>query len=534
MAVSTRDWWRGAVIYQVYPRSFLDTNGDGIGDLPGVTEQLEHIAGLGVDALWLSPFFTSPQQDYGYDVSDYCGVDPRFGTLADFDALVDKAHALGLKVIIDQVWSHSSDRHPWFLDSAGGGARADWYIWADARPDGSPPNNWLSVFGGPAWRWDPRRRQYYLHHFLSCQPKLNLRQPQVVAALTEVGEFWLRRGVDGFRLDAVDFMAHDPALRSNPPRPPAGGVMPVKPFGLQQHLYDMAHPDTLSVMAAIRRIMDRFPGTTTVAEVSSEFDALRRANAYTAGDGLLHMAYTLRLMKGAFSAADLSAAVAEVEDRFGTDGWLCWAFSNHDVPRVAGRWGDGSPAFAKLAMALLLCLRGSVCLYQGEELGLADAELPFEALHDPYGINFWPQFKGRDGCRTPMPWRPDVPHAGFTAGTPWLPLPPEHLQLTVAAQQADPASVLSFTRRFVAWRKSQPALRDGKLDVLDLDHGLFGFDRRCPGQHLRCLFNLSQDRRAVVLPPGWQVVESAFPLTRQDEAWELPGWGALFVQPPGA
>jgi alpha-glucosidase len=519
------EWWRGAVVYEIYPRSFRDGDGDGVGDLSGITAGLEHVADLGVDAVWIAPFYSSPMTDYGYDVSDYVGVDPRFGTLADVDALLAKAHRLGLKVLIDQVWSHSSDRHPWFLDSAENGAKADWYIWADAKPDGSPPNNWLSVFGGPAWRWDPRRRQYYLHHFLSTQPKLNLRHPAVMAALLEAGAFWLDRGVDGFRLDAVDFMVHDPLLRDNPPREPPGGIMPLRPFGLQHHRHDMAHPDTAAVLRQIRGLMARFPGTTTVAEVSSEDDALQRCHAYTGGNESLHMAYTLRLMKGEFGAAAFRAALEAVESRF-DDGWLCWAFSNHDVPRVVGRWGDGSPGFAKLAMALLLCLRGSVCLYQGEELGLADAELRFEDLHDPYGINFWPRFKGRDGCRTPMPWSATAPQAGFTSGRPWLPLPAEHAATAVDRQEADPDSVLAYTRRLLAWRKAHPALRLGRLDMLPPDGDLLGFERRRGDQRVRCLFNLGQEDRAVTLPEGWQAVEELC------LAWDgatLGGWGAVMM-----
>ncbi len=521
------EWWRGAVVYELYPRSFCDSNGDGIGDLAGITARLDHVAGLRVDAVWIAPFFPSPMTDYGYDVSDYCAVDPQFGTLAEFDALLAKAHRLGLKVLIDQVWSHSSDRHPWFLDSAESGRKADWYVWADAKPDGSPPNNWLSVFGGPAWRWDPRRRQYYLHHFLSSQPKLNLRHPEVMAAVLESGAFWLDRGVDGFRLDAVDFMAHDPDLRDNPARPVA--VTPLRPFGLQQHLHDMAHPDTVGLLRQVRGLMARYPGTATIAEVSSEDDALRRANACTSGEGGLHMAYTLRLMKGDFGAEPMNAAIAAVEQRF-DDGWLCWAFSNHDVPRVAGRWGDGSPAFARMAMALLLCLRGSVCLYQGEELGLADADLPFEDLHDPYGITFWPRFKGRDGCRTPMPWEARKAHGGFTSGRPWLPLPPEHMALAVDAQQVAPESMLNHTRRLLHWRKDHPAMVRGSLRQLRLDGGLIGFERHCGADRGRCIFNLGREPCSVDLPAGWRPAEELGLSFNSDG---LPGWGVLIATAAG-
>ena len=494
------EWWRGAVLYQVYPRSFQDSDGDGVGDIPGITARLDHVAALGVDGIWVSPVFASPMADYGYDVSDYRAIDPLFGTMADFDAMVAKAHRLGLKVLLDQVWSHTSDRHPWFLDSAAGGGKRDWYVWADAKPDGSPPNNWLSVFGGPAWRWDPRRRQYYLHHFLSSQPALNLRNEAVVEALLEVGAFWLERGVDGFRLDAVDFMLHDPKLTDNPPRPPAGGVMPVKPFALQRHIHDMAHPDTHGLLARIRGLMDRYPGRTTVAEVSSEFDALERAGNYTGAAGRrLHMAYTLRLMRGGFDPAAFVAAIAEVEAKL-ADGWLCWSFSNHDVERVASRWGDGSPAMARLLMALLLSLRGTPCLYQGEELGLTEAELAFEDLKDPYGINFWPQFTGRDGCRTPMPWAAEAAYGGFSTRRPWLPLPDQHRALAVDRQEGDPGSMLAFTRRFVAWRKAHPALVAGCMTPRESPAGTVIFERATGTERLLCIFNFNLEPVSLTVP----------------------------------
>ena len=300
--MADRDWWRGAVIYQIYPRSFFDSNGDGIGDLPGVTARLEYVARLGVDAIWLCPFFVSPQRDFGYDVADHVAVDPLFGTLADFDALLARAHGLGLKVLIDQVWSHTSDRHAWFLDSraARTGAKADWYVWADPSPDGTPPNNWLSVFGGSAWMWEPRRRQYYLHHFLDCQPALNLHNPAVMDALLETGRFWLERGVDGFRLDAVDFLLHDPLLRSNPAAPPQPEV-PAKLFGMQRHVHDMLQPETTVLLARIRGLMDAYPDTVTLGEISSQPGAFERV----VGPRRQHS----RGRSGLRSAADGAAAV---------------------------------------------------------------------------------------------------------------------------------------------------------------------------------------------------------------------------------
>jgi alpha-glucosidase len=516
------DWWRGAVIYQIYPRSFFDGNGDGIGDLPGITEKLDYVAALGVDAVWLSPFFRSPQQDFGYDVSDYTAVDRVFGTLDDFDRLLAKAHGLGLKVLIDQVWSHTSSDHAWFRDSRTGrnASRADWYVWADPRPDGTPSNNWLSVFGGPAWTWEPRRRQYYLHHFLAHQPALNLANPAVLDALIETGEFWLRRGVDGFRFDAVDFMGHDPALCDNPAQPPKVGAIPAKLFGKQQHLLDMMRPEIGGIFARIRALMDRYPGTTTLGEVSSQEGALARVLGYTGAATQLHMAYTLGTMKGAFSHAALSAALGDVA-RQGETGWISWSFSNHDVERVASRWnphpGSAPPAgFTRLLMALLLSLRGSVTIYQGEELGLPEAELAPEEMCDPFGIAYWPEFRGRDGSRTPMPWRSAARHAGFTtAEKPWLPVSPDHPRLAVDAQEADSGALLHAWRGFLAWRKAHPAMVRGTLHPLDLPAPVLGFVRAGAGERITCLFNLSAEATAVTLEDIGTTV--------------LPAYGTLFL-----
>ncbi|WP_221930911.1 alpha-amylase family glycosyl hydrolase [Telmatospirillum sp. J64-1] len=531
-------WWRGAVIYQIYPRSFQDGNGDGIGDLAGVADHLDHVADLGADAIWIAPFFTSPMQDFGYDVSDYRDVDPIFGTLADFDRVVERAHALGLKVLIDQVWSHTSDRHPWFVESCvdPGGPKGDWYVWSEPKPDGSPPNNWLSVFGGPAWRWEPRRRRYYLHHFLSSQPALNLRNPAVLDAVLDAGRFWLDRGVDGFRLDAVDFMLHDPDLRSNPPAPrPAEGDYPVKLFGMQRHLYDTTQSGVVDLAERIRALMDEYPGTTTVAELSSQPGALARAAAYTSGGTRFHMAYTLDIMRRPFTPEALRQSIAEAEAHFDEEGWLCWAFSNHDVERVASRWGDGSPRFAKLALALLLSLRGSACLYQGEELGLTEAEVPYERLRDPFGINFWPQFKGRDGSRTPMPWRARERHAGFSEAEPWLPMPEAHHALAVDRQQADPDSVLSFCRRFLSWRRSRPEMVAGSMHLAGGGGPVVAFERRLTDarlgeRRLLCLFNTAREPHSVPLAPGWALIgDPGCDARAGEDGVLLEGWGVAFL-----
>jgi alpha-glucosidase len=532
------EWWRGAVIYQIYPRSYCDSNGDGIGDLPGIASRLDHIAELGVDAVWISPFFASPMKDFGYDVSDYCAVDPVFGTLADFDSLLARAHALGLKVIIDQVWSHTSDQHPWFAGSRvrRDSAKSDWFVWADPRPDGSPPNNWLSVFGGGAWTWEPRRRQYYLHHFLPSQPSLNLRNPAVWDALFDVAQFWLERGVDGFRLDAVDYMIHDAQLRDNPARPTADGQLPAKPFRLQKHVHDMMQPEILPALARIRRLMDRYPGTVTLGEVSSEPGSVERCGLYTNDNGRrLHMAYTLGLLKHEFSAEFVRDAIEEAEAA-DVDGWLCWAFSNHDVERVVSRWSANRPTaeFARLLTALQLSLRGSICVYQGEELGLPEAELSYHELRDPYGIAFYPEFRGRDGCRTPMPWSAEADQAGFTAGpAPWLPVPESHRARAVERQHADKDSVLNGWRRFMAWRKRHPALVIGDLRLIDVPEPLVAFERTTAGERLLAVFNLSD--RTVGLPqgllrPGWRLLDGHGFEPMAPGAPRLPPYGVAFAK----
>lgn len=500
------------MIYQIYPRSFFDSNGDGIGDLPGVTTHLDHVARLGVDAIWLCPVFASPQQDFGYDVADHTSIDPIFGTLEDFDRMVARAHALGLRVLIDQVWSHTSDKHFWFQESRLGqaGTKADWYVWADPSEDGTPPNNWLSVFGGAAWAWEPRRRQYYLHHFLSHQPQLNLHNPLVQDALLESGRFWLDRGVDGFRLDALDFFTHDPELRSNPPMP-AGGPAPAKLFGRQNHMHDMMQPQTMDFLSRIRGLADEYPGTVTLGEVSSQDGAFDRCRSYTQGSDALHMAYTLRPSRQDFGWQNVRSLIAEASGNdsattgAGNRGWMCWSFSNHDVERAISRWNPVRGAtpdarFARLLMALQLTLRGSVCLYQGEELGLTEAVLEAQDLRDPFGIAYWPEFRGRDGSRTPMPWLAGAPHGGFSQVSPWLPVPQQHLESAVDAHEADETRLLHDWRRFLSYRRAHPALRTGTLETLDLPEPLVGFVRDDPHEQVLCLFNLAGED--VTLPRG--------------------------------
>ena len=499
------EWWRGAVIYQIYPRSFADSNGDGIGDLPGITARLDHVASLGVDAIWLSPFFTSPMRDFGYDIADYRDVDPIFGTLADFDALLAKAHKLGLKIIIDQVYSHTSDRHAWFQESRSDrtNPKAGWYTWADAKPDGSPPNNWQSVFGGPAWTWDARRRQYYLHNFLPEQPDLNVHNPDVQEALLDTARFWLDRGVDGFRLDAINFAMHDPQLRDNPPAPPGGPR--TRSFDFQQHIYNQSHEDIPLFLERLRRLTDSYGARFTVAEVGGA-NAAREMKSFTHGGRRLDSAYGFNfLYADAMTPALVRSTIAEWPGGPG-EGWPSWAFSNHDAPRAVSRWAVGrdAKAYAELMLLLLVALRGNVFLYYGDELGLPQGHVPFERLQDPEAISNWPLTLGRDGARTPMPWTADAPNTGFSSVEPWLPVDPAHIPLAVDAQERDPRSTLHLTRRLVALRKRLPELRTGAIRILDAPEPLLAFER---GERLLCVFNLGDAPVEWALPSGYQVIE---------------------------
>lgn len=463
-SMSQLPWWKGAVIYQIYPRSFRDTNGDGIGDLKGVYEGLDHIASLGVDGIWISPFFTSPMADYGYDVADFCGVDPIFGTLEDFDAVVEKAHALGLKVIIDQVYSHTSDHHDWFIESRSNrdNPRADWYVWADPKTDGSPPNNWQSVFGGPSWEWDARRGQYYFHNFLKEQPDLNLYNEEVQQALIEAGRFWLERGVDGFRLDALNFSMHDQALRDNPP----SGVSAheaTRPFDMQKHVYNMSQPEIVTFIEKFRDMLSEYPGTFTVAEVGGP-NPIAEMRAFTDGERRLNSAYNFDFLYAPKLDADVVVRSANQWDQSASEGWPSWAFSNHDAPRAVTRWASSAhrDEMARLYMLLLLTLRGNPIIYQGEELGLPQANVPFSRLKDPEAIINWPKTLGRDGARTPIPWESGKLHAGFSSAEPWLPVDPEHAALAVDQQQGND-SMLRFTAQALSARKRFSALLRGGM-----------------------------------------------------------------------
>ncbi|MCX5579157.1 alpha-glucosidase family protein [Kaistia terrae] len=506
------DWWRGAVIYQIYPRSFQDTDGDGVGDLKGIAGRLDHIASLDVDAIWISPFFQSPMKDFGYDVSDYCAVDPLFGTLADFDHLIAEAHARNIKVTIDQVLSHTSDQHAWFKESRSSktNAKADWYVWADAKPDGTPPNNWLSIFGGSAWEWDTTRCQYFLHNFLTSQPDINFHSQAAQDALLDSVEFWLKRGVDGFRLDTVNFYVHSQGLENNPPASLEDRSSPeapaVNPYNWQDHIHDKSQPENLEFLKRLRALLDRYPAKTTVGEIGDGPRSLKTMAAYTSGGDKLHMSYTFDFLSPIFSKAHFVQRVKAFEAIVG-DGWPCWAFSNHDVVRHVSRWtSDGDfDGVAKIAAGILLSLRGSVCLYQGEELGLTEADVAYEDLQDPYGIRFWPEYKGRDGCRTPMVWESNGAYAGFSSAKPWLPVPPEHIAKAVNRETSDRSSVLAQYRQMIAFRRAHPALRDGSIEFVDAPGDVLAFVREDGGEKILCVFNLGSSGASFAVPAGMKL-----------------------------
>ncbi len=541
MKAKNSQWWRGGVVYQIYPRSYQDSNNDGIGDLVGITQRLPYIAALGVDAIWLSPFFKSPMKDFGYDVSDYCDIDPMFGTLEDAKIMIKTAHDLGIKVIIDQVLSHSSDQHPWFIESRSSRSndKADWYVWANAKQDGNPPNNWLSIFGGSAWQWDTRRRQYYMHNFLTSQPDLNFHNPQVQQALLDSVRFWLDLGIDGFRLDTANFYVHDAQLRDNPPRGEPTGFDPAvpttNPYSWQWHKYDKSQPENLDFMRRLRALVDEYPDTTMVGEIGDD-DGLARMAEYTKGDDLLHMAYCFDLLGDAHDATFIHGVLSRFNE-IAQDSWPSWALSNHDCKRLASRWGQDSNNLHQLKTfaAFQLSLRGSPCVYQGDELGLTEANIAFEDLQDPYGITMWPEFKGRDGCRTPMPWQEDQYHAGFSNVQPWLPVATEHLNKSVLTQQQTPGSLLHFYQQFLNWRKGQATLQKGDMQLLPHHQQVVAFTRQYQGQTLLCVFNFSDQAVTWTLPSSITQC-SAINTTGlsgavvQTSQIELAAWGSLIAE----
>ncbi len=540
--VVDKDWWRGAVIYQVYPRSYQDSNHDGVGDLAGIKDRLPYIAELGADAVWISPFFKSPMKDFGYDVSNYKDIDPMFGDLFAFDELIEHAHALDLKVMIDLVLSHTSDQHSWFAQSASSrdNDRHDWYVWADPKPDGSPPNNWLSVFGGLGWTWHSTRCQYYQHNFLSSQPDLNLHNPDVQDGLLDVAHFWLDRGVDGFRLDTINFYFCDAQLRDNPALAPElrnADVAPaVNPYNHQDHLYDKNRPENVDFLKRFRAVLDMYPAATAVGEVGDAQYGMQILKDYTSHNDRVHMCYTFDFLSPELPSAQRVAEVMQKFESEAGDSWICWAFSNHDVMRHATRWKIPKKYYAqhlKMLASLLMSMRGSVCLYQGEELGLPEADIPFERLVDPYGIAFWPKFKGRDGCRTPMVWDYDSEHAGFSTVEPWLPVSDVHKRLAVSQQAGDANSVLEHYRRALTFRAGCQPLIKGTLHDISVIGNVLSFLRTLDDESIYCGFNMGSERVRCEIDTDRQLKlmqGHGFEAVLGEGILEIPPYSAAYVQ----
>jgi alpha-glucosidase len=499
------DWWRHGVVYQIYPRSFADSDGDGTGDLPGIEGKLDYLSELGVDAIWLSPIYPSPGRDVGYDVSDHTAVDPRFGTEADFDRLVTAAHDRGIRVILDLVMNHTSDEHPWFQASRASrdGPFADWYLWRDAAgadPDGRPlpPNNWLSWFGGSAWQWDEPRRQFYLHTFLAEQPELNWRNPAVEAAQFAMVRGWLDRGVDGFRLDVFNAFLKHPELLANPEI--EGATL----WARQRHLYDRDQPDFPELIGRFRAILDERPGRMSVGELfASEAE---RAVALTTER---HMVFDWALLAAPWSAETYGDAIWLRESMFGDDRWLANVLSNHDQSRQASRLATSagiadSDAVARAAAVVLLTIRGTPFLYYGEEIGLRDVAVPDGEIIDPPARRALvdPDFEwwNRDQCRSPMPWTGEPGH-GFTTGRPWLRFGDDAPTRNVAAQQNDPESVLATYRRLIALRRSHEALRSGTLRLVETGNlDVLAWTRQSADERIVVLVNFAVEPRSVVMP----------------------------------
>lgn len=486
-------WWQQGILYQIYPRSFLDSNGDGIGDLPGITSKLDYLRWLGVDAIWLSPIYPSPMADFGYDISDYTDIDPRFGTLEDFDTLLRAAHNRGLKVLLDFVPNHTSDAHPWFVESRASrdNPKRDWYIWRDPAPGGGPPNNWLSNFGGSAWEWDAATGQYYYHAFLKQQPDLNWRNPAVQGAMLEVLRFWLDRGVDGFRVDVIWHIIKDEQFRDNPSNPQyVPGQAPHHQF---LSTYNADRPEVHDIIAKIRGVLDRYDDRLLVGEIYLPVERL--VTYYGASGSGVHLPFNFQLIEQPWNARALAAAVEQYERMLPPHGWPNWVLGNHDQPRIASRVGKEQ---ARVAAMLLLTLRGTPTMYYGDEVGMHDVPIPPGRVRDPLEKNVPGLGLGRDPQRTPMQWDTG-PHAGFTAGTPWLPVADDYHEHNVAVEREDPTSILTLYRRLIALRRAEPALRVGSYAPVTLSDNVLGYLRRAGESGFLILLNLGPQPQALDL-----------------------------------
>ncbi len=487
----TAPWWQTATIYQIYPRSFQDTDGDGIGDLRGIRQRITYLRELGIDAVWISPFYPSPMKDFGYDISNYCGIDPQFGTMADFDVLSAALHDAGLRLILDLVPNHSSDQHPWFIDSRASriSAKRDWYIWRDPAPDGRPPNNWLSEFGGSAWQYDIATKQYYHHAFLAAEPDLNWRNPDVRTAMHDVMRFWLRKGADGFRVDVMWHLMKDAAFRDDPPNPDFRDGDPPHRRLLAVNSSDV--DDVHEVVAGLRRVVDEFPDRVLIGEVYLPFERL----AHYYGQNLTgaHLPFNFALLHTRWHAESLAKLIADYERSLPHGGWPNWVLGNHDRPRVASRVGA---AQAKNAAMLLLTLRGTPTLYYGDELGMPQVKIPAHLVRDPFELNVPGRGVGRDGARTPMQWSPAA-FAGFSNVEPWLPLGPTWRADNVENLAQDETSILSFYRRLLHFRKTSATLQRGSYRTIAAVGDVLLYERELDGERILIALNLT-DTAAVV------------------------------------
>jgi alpha-glucosidase len=529
-------WWRDGVIYQIYPRSFADSNGDGIGDIPGIVGKLDYLAGLGIAGIWLSPINTSPMYDFGYDVSNYRGIDPLFGTDEDFAELIDQAHARGIRIIMDIVMNHTSYLHPWFGESRSSreSPKRDWYIWHDGRGagDGRPglPNNWLSIFGGKAWEWDEQTRAYYLHSFVTEQPDLNWYNPEVRDAAYDELRYWLDRGVDGFRFDVINWFGHDREFRSNPFRM---SFIP-RAYEFQHHVHDRNHPVSREIAGDIRELLDAYDERAMICEVYSEPPGDPELSGSYAGPGLSHMAFDFSLIYRKWDAAEFFRVIQTWDETMkARDAWPCYVLSNHDRHRTRSRLGSDSYKKAKVAATLLLTLRGTPYIYYGEELGMEDCRIPHRMIQDPVGKRYWPLEPGRDPVRTPMQWDASA-SAGFTTGTPWLPVHENRDRINVEAESADPDSLLSLHRRLIALRNGSPALQHGEwTPVQDGARGVIAYIRETASERKLVALNF-RGRAATVDPPAPGQKEHALltvDLSTHQRPAETPGTSGIHLAP---
>jgi len=477
-------WWERGIIYQIYPRSFMDSNGDGVGDLVGIRNKLDYLQWLGVDAIWISPIYPSPMADFGYDISNYTDIDPIFGTLNDFDALLADAHDRGLKVLLDYVPNHTSDHHPWFLESRSSrdSAKRDWYIWRDPKAGGGPPNNWLSNFGGGAWEWDEKTGQYYYHAFLKEQPDLNWRNPEVQRAMLKVLRFWLERGVDGFRVDVMHHLAKDTQFRDNPPNPEWRPGM--SPYRELLTTYSADLPEVQEVVAKLRNVLDNYDDRMMVGEI---YLPVERLMAYYGASGKgAHLPFNFQLIRLPWNAREIATAVERYEALLPSYAWPNWVLGNHDKSRVATRVG---PAQSRVAAMLLLTLRGTPTMYYGDEIGMQDVPIPVAQVQDPFEKNVPGLGLGRDPERTPMQWSGGE-HAGFTTGNPWLPIAGDHQTINVALERDSPTSILTLYRRLIELRRTEPALSVGDFAPLPLRGDLMAYIRKTDQRRLLVVLNL--------------------------------------------